>query len=222
MTQKTHLFFDMDGLLIDTEALYFETRQAALLAHGYPYSKEDHAAYAGRGWRYTLSRLQDLAGPSQGQEIFDQALATFREGVAAGRLQLKPGVEKLLAFAKDQGYVSYITSASTRYNVLTMTETTGIQPYFEAYVCGEDIERSKPYPDVYEEALKRAGIAREAALVFEDSESGFLSARAAGLDTVLIPDLLPASPQMRDQACLCLDQIDEVIPYLMDEEWRSL
>ncbi|MDK6680672.1 HAD family phosphatase [Aerococcus sp. UMB8608] len=214
LNQKTHLFFDMDGLLIDTERLYYETRRETLSQFGYAYTQADHMAFAGRGWRYTLARLQDWAGPDQGQVMFDQALERFRTAVLAGKLQLKPGVRQVLDFAQAVGLSSYVTSASTRYNVLTMTEQTGIRSYFTAYLCGEDIERSKPYPDLYLEALRRSGVEADRVLVLEDSPSGLTSAVGAGLDTVLVPDLVRPSQDMQDQAVLSLDRLDDLIPYL--------
>lgn len=216
--EKTLLCFDMDGLLVDTESLYYKSRQATLHRHGFAHDIKSQADYAGKGWRNTLANLIALAQDERlGRQLFDEALAAYDEMILAGALEVKPGVEAVLDYCRANNLTCVVTSSGTPQNISRYLQQTGLGQYFAFTISSADVKQTKPAPDIYTLAAERGGIEVSEALAFEDSEAGLASANAAGMATVLVPDIGEPSVKMREQASLVLDRIDQVIPYLAKE-----
>ena len=216
--EKTLLCFDMDGLLVDTESLYYKSRQATLHRHGFAHDIKSQAEYAGEGWRNTLANLIALAEDERlGRQLFDEALDAYDEMILAGALEVKPGVVEVLDYCQANNLTCAVTSSGTPRNISRYLYQTDLGQYFAFTVSGDDVKEAKPAPDIYTLAAKRGGVEVNEALAFEDSEAGVASAYAAGMATVLVPDIGEPSLQMRKQASLVLEQIDQVLPYLAKE-----
>ena len=110
-------------------------------------------------------------------------------------LQLKPGAADLLPALKKAGYRLAVASSSPRDMVLTNLGRTGIDSYFDVVVCGDEVSRGKPDPDIFLLAAERLGLLPGDCYVLEDSPNGLLAARAAGCRPVMIPDLVPPAPE---------------------------
>nr|WP_268226944.1 HAD hydrolase-like protein [Ligilactobacillus salitolerans] len=94
----------MDGLLLDTETLYYETRKEVLAQYGFPFEKSDHAQYVARGFADTIEKLQQLVGDKQlGQVVFEKAMKLYQQRITASQVQLKKGTRELLTYLNDQG-----------------------------------------------------------------------------------------------------------------------
>jgi HAD superfamily hydrolase (TIGR01509 family) len=103
------------------------------------------------------------------------------------------GIEQLLRELKEAAVPAAVASTSPRSWVMSAAERIGILGHFEAIVCGDEVARRKPAPDVYLEAVSRLRVDPWMAVAIEDSAPGLESARAAGLTTVVIPHMLTAS-----------------------------
>jgi len=102
----------------------------------------------------------------------------------------------MLAYLKGQDIPLGLATSSARDTALTYLGRAGLLDYFDILVGGDEIEVSKPAPDIYLEAVRRLGAEPATALAFEDSDNGVKAAHAAGLRVVQIPDLAPPSDEV--------------------------
>jgi HAD superfamily hydrolase (TIGR01509 family) len=117
-----------------------------------------------------------------------------------------PGVEPLLADGKTRGLSLAIASSSDRAWVEGHIDRLGLRPFFEAIVCAEDVQQTKPQPDLYLSAAQRLGVAPGEAIAFEDSLHGVRAAKTAGMFCVAVPN--------RITRCLSFDEADLVLDSL--------
>lgn len=210
---KKVAFFDMDGTLVDSETLYYQTRKEVLAKYGYEYSKAENNPILATGFAKTLSMLQKkVADPELGKQIFDESIALYDERVKEGKLAVKTGAEKLLAFLNQQGIKSYITSSSDLAKINFNLSHNDLRPYFAGLITGEDVQHNKPAPDIYLHALKVAGAKKEEAVIFEDAPNGVESGLNANIDVVMVPDQLLPPSELRKQV-IVVDSLDQAIPF---------
>lgn len=193
--------FDMDGLLVDTEALirdvYFElaaARGVSMPAHvfhqmiGLPNAASDAVARAHFGPDFPLEALH--------ADVTARLHAACEVGIS-----LKAGVIELLDHLDASEVPRAIATSSSHASVKRTLGPSGILPRFDAVVAAGDYARGKPNPDPFLTAAARLGAAPEHCLALEDSHNGVRAAHAAGMMTVMVPDLLEATDEMRG---LCL------------------
>ena len=99
--------------------------------------------------------------------------------------------------------------------VQSQLESVDLWRYFDQVVTGDQLERSKPAPDIYLMACRALGVAPEAAWAVEDSYNGIRSAAAAGMRPIMVPDLLPPTPEMRQLSHIILPDLTAVEDYLL-------
>jgi HAD superfamily hydrolase (TIGR01509 family) len=195
--------FDMDGLLVDTEVQIRDLMVEAARARGadlpfevfkrmvgLPQAESDVVARAHFGPDFPLAEW--LA------EVVERAHAERAVGIA-----LKAGVEELLDHLDEMAIPRGIATSSSHNAVRATLGPTGILQRFHAVVAAGDYERGKPNPDPFLTAAARLSIAPEHCLALEDSHNGVRAAHAAGMMTVMVPDLLEATDEMR-QKCLAI------------------
>lgn len=208
---KKAAFFDMDGTLVDSETLYYETRRDVFAKYGIDYPKSLNDSILGTGFARTVQLLQEVAGDDElGKKVNDESLELFDQRVEEGKLAVKPGAEKLLQFLKERGIKSYITSSSDINKINFNLQHNNLRPYFAEIITGEDVKNNKPAPDIYLHALKRAGVEKQDAVVFEDAASGVKSALNAGIDVIVVPDQVKLSSELTNQATV-IDRLDEAV-----------
>ena len=93
-------------------------------------------------------------------------------------------------------------------------EHTGLLPFFAAVLARDDVERGKPSPDLYLAAAAAVGKAPSDCLALEDSHNGVRAAQAAGVLVIMVPDLLPATDEMRAVALAVADNLHVVTQWL--------
>ncbi|WP_061841272.1 HAD family hydrolase [Tetragenococcus halophilus] len=187
--QKEIFFFDMDGLLFDTEKLYYETRYQVLSKYGYSYSMKEHIRYIGRGFDDTVYKLQKLTGDKKlGQKIFNESMALFQLAIEKGHLSLKKGALDFLTELNEKGKKCYITTSSSKKVAMRVLQIAKIEDFFCEIISGEEVCSNKPAPDIYLRALTIAQANKEETVVFEDAKSGVEAAIQAGINVIMIPD----------------------------------
>jgi HAD superfamily hydrolase (TIGR01509 family) len=189
--------FDMDGLLLDTEAVYRDVMIEAARALGADLpeavflrmvglpndaSRGIAMAHFGEAFDYDpwLAKVSELA----------------HERLAAGA-PVKAGVVELLDHLDRVGLPRAIATSSSHASVERHLAPSGLLKRFGAVVAAGDYVRGKPHPDPFLTAAGRLGVAPADCLALEDSHNGVRAASAAGMMTVMVPDLLPATREMR-------------------------
>ncbi|CAK8678206.1 unnamed protein product [Clavelina lepadiformis] len=214
----THIIFDMDGLLLNTEELYTIAFQNMCRPHGKSYTWDIKIKCMGKkaqdGARYVIDALDlPLTVDQWMEQLHDQLESLFTQA------KLMPGAEKLISHLKSHNVPMGICSGSTREGYLAKTthhrETFSI--FSPVVLCGsdEDVKQSKPHPDPYNVARSRFDPVPSAGsiLVFEDSPNGVESGIAADMQVVMVPD--PNIPHdLTTKSTLVLNSLEEFKPEL--------
>jgi HAD superfamily hydrolase (TIGR01509 family) len=191
------VIFDMDGLMFDTEALNKKGWKAAGKLHGYEMTDELLHSHIGTNAETTRRLMREHFGggfdfDAVRKDRIDYALRFIEENGTP----LKPGLKELLTFLEKKGLKTAIASSSEERFVRFYLKHARLGHEFDALVCGDRVKKSKPEPDIFLQALSELGVAAGEALVLEDSYNGIRAARRAGIRSVMVPDLLPVTPEM--------------------------
>jgi HAD superfamily hydrolase (TIGR01509 family) len=188
--------FDMDGLLIDSETVVREGVFRAVAGMGFQMSDALFARMIGLPLADSIDVLRTHFGPTfeTGRFVDDERReieALFSEGVA-----LKAGVLELLDHLDVLGLPRAVATSSSREAVAVHLGGHRLVERFHAVVAREDVPRHKPHPDPYLAAAAALGVAPERCLALEDSHNGVRAAHAAGMMTIMVPDLLDPTEEI--------------------------
>jgi HAD superfamily hydrolase (TIGR01509 family) len=181
------VIFDLDGVLIDSESAWDAARRDLVADRGGTWTDtatRDMMGMSAPEWsRYVRDELVvDLPPEEIDAEVVQRLLKVYAE-----RLPLIPGaveaVERLAA-----RWPLGLASSSNRQVIDTVLDSAGIAHRFRAWTSSEEVGRGKPSPDVFLETAGRMGVAPGASAAIEDSHNGILSARAAGMRVLAIPN----------------------------------
>ena len=120
----------------------------------------------------------------------------------------------LLDYLRERGYRLAVVSSSPRWEVEQHLKDAGVFEYFEAVVCGDMIERSKPEPDIYLAACGRLGTPPCECYALEDSRNGLISAHRAGCTPIMVPDLWQPDEEARQISAGIFEDLEKVKEYL--------
>jgi HAD superfamily hydrolase (TIGR01509 family) len=190
------VLFDMDGLLVDSEPLWFEVERLVMARLGGQWGEADQQALIGGSLDRTVSWLLAKAATPEKASREDVArwlVAEMAALILARGLPLQPGAGPLLAGLAAAGVPYALVTASSRPVMDAVLQVTGLS--FGVTVCGEDVRRAKPDPEPYLLAAARLGAPPAGCVVLEDSPTGVASARAAGCPVIAVPSVpVPPTP----------------------------
>jgi beta-phosphoglucomutase-like phosphatase (HAD superfamily) len=182
--------FDMDGLLIDTEALWRDVQLAEAEAQGLHLPLQVIQSLIGQRWQVNRRILQGHFGPEFDVEAFIAAVSGRHAATCRAGVSLKTGVVELLDLLDELALPRAIATSSDRQVVTERLGPGGLLERFHAVVTNEDCVEGKPHPEPYLNAARALDLNPADCLALEDSYSGVRSAHAAGMMTVMVPDLL--------------------------------
>jgi HAD superfamily hydrolase (TIGR01509 family) len=210
--------FDLDGVLVDSEAVWDEVRRRFTEENGgrwHEGAQRDMMGMSSVEWsRYVHDRLGVQIEPERiSREVADRVAELYRQ-----RLPLLPGaIESVRSLAAE--WPLGLASSSNRHVIDLVLEGAGIADAFRATVSSEEVGAGKPAPDVYLEAARRLDVDPSACVAIEDSTNGIRSAHAAEMAVVAVPNQdFPPEPEALALARLVLDSLEELSP----ERVRSL
>ncbi len=196
-TPPAAVLFDMDGLLLDTERLIRDAMLAVMADLGFAMAAEDYALLIGRPEPASRAIMLDRFG--QGLD-YDAMRAEVRQRISdqwGPRRPLKPGAADLLAQLNAAGVPCAVATSSENALARAHLGHAGLLDGFATIVGCDDVSQGKPHPEPYLAAAARLGTDPARCLALEDSHNGIMSAHAAGCQVVMVPDLLPATPEIR-------------------------
>lgn len=198
MKRFAAVIFDMDGLLLDTEriALAAFTQTCGLFGLG------DETALFMRcvGTNQVLGEQvlqQGLAGKADALAFGREWDARYLEATQHKPIPLKSGAVEFLDHVHSIHLPVAVATSTATLRATQKLRDAGILARFRAVVGGDQVEHSKPQPDIYLRAAQLLHVAPEHCLALEDSENGVRSAHAAGMTVVQIPDLIAPSPELQ-------------------------
>ncbi len=190
------VLFDMDGLLIDTEPLWFRVETEILTELGALWDYSDHASLVGSSLKVASAFVADRAGNGvTAADVAQQLLLRMRERLRDAPV-LQPGVVDLIDELDGAGVPRALVSSSFR--VLVEAALEGLSPLtFDTVVAGDDVSAAKPDPEPYLLGAAKLGVDPSVCVALEDSPGGAASASAAGCFVVAIPSVAAIEPTPR-------------------------
>jgi len=214
------VIFDMDGTLLDTERLHHRAMGEAAVALGYAIDPPLFARLVGVHRDRNRETLRDALGDGFPLDPFYGDADRRFEALAADGVPLRPGVVALLDHLRNAGIPCAIaTSTASPYAEAYLTEA-GLIGYFDTVVTRSDVANPKPAPDPYLLAAERLGVRPAQCIAVEDSPNGIRAAAAAGMATVMVPDLLPATDETRALTVATLIGLTDLLDALIAERVR--
>lgn len=193
------VLFDMDGVLIQSEQLMRSCAIHALADYGVHARHEDFMEFTGMGEDRFVGGVAEKYGLPYRTEMKNLAYDYYDRRVAR-EASIPAGVGQMLHTLHDRGLVLAVCSAADLRKVRYNLRAIGVEEsLFAALVTGSDVQRKKPFPDIYLEGARRVCTAPERCLVVEDAISGIQAAHAAGMDAVAVTTTFNAE-QLRRQA----------------------
>jgi HAD superfamily hydrolase (TIGR01509 family) len=190
------VLFDMDGLLVDTEPLWFETEADVMARLGAPWTEQDQEQLLGGSMDNTVGYLLARATrPAPPADVARWMTEGMLRRAAEGRVVVRPGARALLDEVARAGLPFALVTGSQRPFTEAVLASTGFR--FPVTVTGDDVTRTKPDPEPYLLAAKLLDADPGQCVALEDSPNGVASATTAGCLVVAVPTLLPVPPAPR-------------------------
>ena len=209
------VIFDADGVLFDTENLGLRVWRELGQELGLHQPAEHYLHFVGRSRADILHEMAVLFGPDFPSEEFmtrgsRRALDIMeREGIP-----MKPGVYELLSFLKDKGVPTALATSTYRDRTDYRMGRTGLTEYFQSITTGDQVVHSKPDPEIYKLACRSLGTDPARTIAIEDSRNGILSAHGAGMRVIMVPDLIPPTPELEALLFQKFDSLLTIRDYL--------
>ena len=186
--------FDLDGLLFDTEFLFFRVASEMLRERGKEFTVEIMRAMIGRQPGESGRALRELSGLDDPPEALMAEAKNRFERLIDTAVQPMPGLFALLAHLKRHRLPCAVATSSGRVYAERLLRNHGLLDQFAFALCREDVARHKPDPEIYRTAANRLGFATHEVMVLEDTPTGLAAALAAGAFAVGVPhEYSPAS-----------------------------
>lgn len=208
-TLPAAVIFDMDGLLFDSEAIYRDAILAAAGELGHAFTSADFLKLVGTPWATNRLVVQAHIGAAHDVDLFH---ATWMRHYHLGkaRLAMKAGAVELLDRLDELRIPRAICTSSSRGEVQHNLELHALTSRFDAIVASGDYARSKPAPDPFLRAAEVLGVHPAECLALEDSHNGVRAAAAAGMHTIMVPDLLPETDEIKSLCRLVAKDLHSV------------
>ncbi|MBV6716461.1 HAD family hydrolase [Paenibacillus chitinolyticus] len=177
------VLFDMDGVLIDSEPIYFDIERSSFDHFGVPVSEEDHHSFVG----VTLESMwEQILDKHRIPFALEQVLTYHKDNVMtilSGHTELTamPQAERWLSWLKEKQIPVAVASSSPRPLIELIMDKTGLGHYLDVRVSGEEVNHGKPAPDIFLHAAGLLGVEPSSCLVIEDSRNGVKAAKSAGM-----------------------------------------
>ena len=207
------VLFDMDGTLIDSEWIYRESWLWAMDKAGVSIDTE-HFFKCVSGMN--MATMQAFCEAEYGAEFPFVAVCDLRRPYLIGRVEergiaRKAGVPDVLHTLKEMGVrIALTTSAGGAWAQKCLASAGLCMDVFDYVITGECVERSKPDPEVFLRAADALGVLPAECVVAEDSTNGVRAGHAAGMKTVMIPDLQPCTDELRPLLWACIDTLESL------------
>jgi HAD superfamily hydrolase (TIGR01509 family) len=200
--------FDLDGLLVDSEPMWFRARREIFQRFGLVWTEIDQKKQMGVStatWADYIA--QKLQGKLSREEIVRESLSKMASYYQVGEVRLMPGAREALEYCAGKFKLG-LASGSPKLLIDAALRGADWQHYFSETLSSDEVKHGKPAPDVYWEVMKRMGVAPAEAVVVEDSGGGILAGKAAGAKVIAVPnpEMMPGPEALR-QADAVIDSL---------------
>lgn len=209
------IIFDMDGLMIDSERVTFECYQEILKGMNLTMDEEFYKTLLGKPLKGIYQRFYDVYGNDFPiEDVIKDVHALMAKRFETEGVPIKTGLESLLEYLKENNYKTIVATSSNRDRVDTILSQAQITDYFDDSICGDEVTKGKPNPEVFLKSCQKLGVNVDEAIVLEDSEAGIQASYDAGIKVICIPDMKYPEKQYEEKTFKILKDLNDVTEYL--------
>lgn len=209
------IIFDMDGLMIDSERVTFECYQERLKDMNLTMDEEFYKTLLGKPIKGIYQRFYDVYGNDFPiQNVIQDVHQLMAERFETEGVPVKKGLVELLHYLKDNNYKTIVATSSNRDRVDKILSQAKITEFFDDSICGDEVTKGKPNPEVFLKSCQKLGVNVDEAIVLEDSEAGIQASYDANIKVICIPDMKYPEKQYGEKTFKILKDLTEVTVYL--------
>ncbi|WP_094606731.1 Phosphoglycolate phosphatase [Sporomusa silvacetica DSM 10669] len=216
MNEIELIIFDMDGLMFDTERQSFAWWKEAAASHGYEVDDVIYKRTIGSNARRTRDIYLQHFGEAFPYERVREELINVRSRAKETGVPVKDGLYELLDYLKKTKVKKAVATSTSRERALKLLAEAGVIDCFDYVLCGDEIQESKPHPEIFLKVAEKIGCQSEKCLVLEDSEAGILAAHAAGMLPIMVPDMKQPEEEIKALLYKQMLSLHEVRSFLED------
>ena len=209
------IIFDMDGLMIDSERVTFECYQEILKGMNLTMDEEFYKTLLGKPLKGIYQRFYDVYGNDFPiEDVIKDVHALMAKRFETEGVPIKTGLKSLLEYLKENNYKTIVATSSNRDRVDTILSQAQITDYFDDSICGDEVTKGKPNPEVFLKSCQKLGVNVDEAIVLEDSEAGIQASYDAGIKVICIPDMKYPEKQYEEKTFKILKDLNDATEYL--------
>ena len=209
------VIFDMDGLMIDSERVTFECYQEILKGMNLTMDEEFYKTLLGKPIKGIYQRFYDVYGNDFPiEDVIKDVHALMAKRFETEGVPIKTGLKSLLEYLKENNYKTIVATSSNRDRVDTILAQAQITDYFDDSICGDEVTKGKPNPEVFLKSCQKLGVSVDEAIVLEDSEAGIQASYDAGIKVICIPDMKYPEKQYEEKTFKIFKDLNDVTDYL--------
>ena len=212
---KKAVIFDMDGVIFDTERVYLEIWQSVFEKYGYKMTKALYITVMGTGRKNVIKTfLENFGDDLPIEKMYEEKDNQLFYIIENQGIPLKKGVKELFSMLKEKNYKIALATSAKRDRVEKQIKDKWLKESFDAIVCGDDVEKGKPSPDIFLKAAKEIDVEAKDCFVVEDSPAGIKAAFSGGMKGIHVEDLKVADEDILKYCQKSFKDLQEVKKYL--------
>lgn len=213
------VIFDMDGLMIDSERVTYDGYVIECKKLGHTMTKDFYKTLLGKPTKAIYERFHTEFGEDFPIEEVIQKVHQYMADLFENEgVPVKKGLVDLLKYLKANGYKTIVATSSNRARVDVILENAKITEYFDDSICGDEVTKGKPNPEVFLKSCEKLGVKVDEAIVLEDSEAGIQASHSAGIKVICIPDMKYPEPEFAEMTYKIVDSLEDVLTLLKNKE----
>lgn len=215
---KKAVIFDMDGVIFDTEKVYLDIWTEVFEKYGYKMTKELYVTVMGTGRKNVIKTfLENFGDDLPIEKMYEEKDNQLFYRIENQGIPLKEGVKELFSMLKEKDYKIALATSAKKERVEKQIKDKWLKESFDAIVCGDDVEKGKPSPDIFLKAAKEIDVEPENCFVVEDSPAGIKAAFSGGMKGIHVEDLKAADEDILKYCQKNFKNLQEIKEYLSCE-----
>lgn len=215
------VIFDMDGLIFDTETLYYRANQEISDEIGLDFTYDYYLKYVGTSDEELHENLyRDFKDEEKVAHLIQEGRKRVEEIVRRDGLIIKEGFMELLNYLEEKNIKKVVASSNLKEMIHLFIEREALTGRFDYIVSGDEVKRAKPDPEIFEKAWSGLGVAKKNTLILEDSINGIRAAFDAGIDVIMVPDLIPPGEEAVEKTLEIYENLTIVKAYIDQQNKR--
>ena len=215
---KKAVIFDMDGVIFDTEKVYLDIWIEVFEKYGYKMTKELYVNVMGTGRKNVIKTfLENFGDDLPIEKMYEEKDNQLFYIIENQGIPLKEGVKELFSMLKEKDYKIALATSAKKERVEKQIKDKWLKESFDAIVCGDDVEKGKPSPDIFLKAAKEIDVEPENCFVVEDSPAGIKAAFSGGMKGIHVEDLKAADEDILKYCEKNFKNLQEIKEYLSCE-----